>query len=584
MFLENVTALTYDGDKAGYIIMGFDYWLLILFIVLVIAGVITFYMVFYERPTKETSYVRTGAGGEFVLMDRGGFVLPVIHEAIPVRMNTQKIEIHRNEEFALITKDRLRVDATAEFHLRVKADEKSISAAARTLGEKTLTPDLLKEQVEGLCVGALRSVAAEMDMDELHEKRREFEHNVERNISNVLLEMGLELVSVSMTALDQTALRFFDDSNALNVDGITYIQQKIAESQKRQNEVEQDKEVHIRRKEVEAREKKLQIEKEEAFFEQNQQREIAESEFKTELAIQKAKTAKEVEMMELDRKEKITKALAQRSVAKAWVETDKYKAQAASASEKIETSRKQAVAERAKLVETIDAAKEADRNRIIAEGSRDADLLEAQSAKERYKVEAEGKVAINKAANLLSSDQVSMQIKMEIVNQLPQIIRESAKPMENIDGINIMHVDGLTGGSARGGAGGTGGGGNGGGSGNLGEQIVDSALRYKAQAPLVDSLLKQIGVQGGSLKEMTQHLQDDLKIDDDKKSSALALDKISPQEKQQADDAKLNDHHSDENQAEKASEMAMAEATADAVDVHETAPTAENPTTSSDKG
>ncbi|HHC75088.1 MAG TPA: band 7 protein, partial [Thiothrix sp.] len=343
MFLENVTALTYDGDKAGYIIMGFDYWLLILFIVLVIAGVITFYMVFYERPTKETSYVRTGAGGEFVLMDRGGFVLPVIHEAIPVRMNTQKIEIHRNEEFALITKDRLRVDATAEFHLRVKADEKSISAAARTLGEKTLTPDLLKEQVEGLCVGALRSVAAEMDMDELHEKRREFEHNVERNISNVLLEMGLELVSVSMTALDQTALRFFDDSNALNVDGITYIQQKIAESQKRQNEVEQDKEVHIRRKEVEAREKKLQIEKEEAFFEQNQQREIAESEFKTELAIQKAKTAKEVEMMELDRKEKITKALAQRSVAKAWVETDKYKAQAASASEKIETSRKQAV-------------------------------------------------------------------------------------------------------------------------------------------------------------------------------------------------------------------------------------------------
>ncbi|HHC75202.1 MAG TPA: hypothetical protein ENK78_09020, partial [Thiothrix sp.] len=306
--------------------------------------------------------------------------------------------------------------------------------------------------------------------------------------------------------------------------------------------------------------------------------------FKTELAIQKAKTAKEVEMMELDRKEKITKALAQRSVAKAWVETDKYKAQAASASEKIETSRKQAVAERAKLVETIDAAKEADRNRIIAEGSRDADLLEAQSAKERYKVEAEGKVAINKAANLLSSDQVSMQIKMEIVNQLPQIIRESAKPMENIDGINIMHVDGLTGGSARGGAGGTGGGGNGGGSGNLGEQIVDSALRYKAQAPLVDSLLKQIGVQGGSLKEMTQHLQDDLKIDDDKKSSALALDKISPQEKQQADDAKLNDHHSDENQAEKASEMAMAEATADAVDVHETAPTAENPTTSSDKG
>lgn len=565
--------------------MGFDYWLLILFVILVIVGVITFYMVFYERPTKETSYVRTGAGGEFVLMDRGGFVLPVIHEAIPVRMNTQKIEIHRKEEHALITKDRLRVDATAEFHLRVKADEKSISAAARTLGEKTLTPDLLKEQVEGLCVGALRSVAAEMDMDELHEKRREFEHNVERNISNVLLEMGLELVSVSMTALDQTELRFFDDSNALNVEGITYIRQKIAESQKRQNEVEQDRDVHIRRKEVEAREKKLQIEKEEAFFEQNQQREIAESEFKTELAIQKAKTAKEVELMELDRKEKITKALAQRSVAKAWVETDKYKAQAASASEQIETSRKKAVAERNKLVETIDAAKEADRNRIIAQGSRDADLLEAESAKERYKVEAAGKEAINRAANLLSSDQVSMQIKMEIVNQLPQIIRESAKPMENIDGINIMHVDGLTGGSSRGGSGGSAGTGSGG-SGNLGEQIVDSALRYKAQAPLVDSLLKQIGVQGGNLKEMTQHLQDELDSND--KNSPISLDKITQQEKQQADDAKLSDSEDVKHREEAVEQVEMATETvgavADAADTHETATTAQSPTTSLNKG
>jgi len=492
--------------------MGIDYWLIVLFVVLLIAGVITFYMVFYERPTKETSYVRTGAGGELVLMDKGGFVLPVIHEAIPVRMNTQKIEIHRNEEHALITKDRLRVDATAEFHLRVKADEKSISTAARTLGEKTLAPDMLKDQVEGLCVGALRSVAAEMDMVELHEKRREFEHNVERSISNVLLEMGLELVSVSMTALDQTELRYFDDSNALNVEGITYIKQKIAESEKRQNEIEQEKDVHIRRKEVDAQEKKLQIEKEEAFFEQNQQRDIAEAEFKTELAIQKAKTAKEVEMYELDRKEKITHALAQRSVAKAWIETDKIKANAATASEQIGTAREKALAERTKLLGVIDAAKEAERHRIIAEGSMDADMMEARSAKEKYAVEAAGKEALNKAANLLSSDQISMQVKMEIVRQLPDIIKESAKPIENIDGINIMHVDGLAGRSG-GGSGGTASAGGGSG-GNLGDQIVDSALRYKAQAPLVDSLLKQIGVDGSGIKQMTEHLQNDLKLDE----------------------------------------------------------------------
>lgn len=490
--------------------LNIDYWLLTIIVILIIVSVLGLYMIFYRRPTKETAYVRTGAGGEVVFLDHGGFVFPVIHDAIAVGMNDHKIDISRKDEHALITKDGLRVDASAEFHLRVKGEEKSIGIAARSLGEKTSNPELLKGQVEGLCVGALRSVAAEMDMVELHEQRREFEHKVERSISNVLLEMGLELVSVSMTSLDQTELRYFDEDNALNVQGITYIKQKMAENEKRRNAIEQEKEVDIREKEVAAQKQKLELERREAFLEQQQQLEITQKEYQTELDMQKAKTDKEVAMIELDRKEKITKALAQRSVAKAWIETDKYKALAASASEQIGTARERAQAERNKLVEIISAAKEAEKNRIISEGSRDADMMEAEAAKIRYNVEAAGKEALNKAANLLSNDQISLQIKQEIVRQLPDIIRESAKPIESIDGINIMHVDGLAGGGGKGSSGGQVS------SGNLGDQIVDSALRYKAQAPLVDSLLKQIGIDGSGIKQMTEHLQEDLTVDKEK--------------------------------------------------------------------
>jgi uncharacterized membrane protein YqiK len=168
------------------------------------------------------------------------------------------------------------------------------------------------------------------------------------------------------------------------------------------------------------------------------------------------------------------------------------------------------LAERNKLIEIISAAKEAEKNRIISEGSRDADMMEAEAAKIRYTVEAAGKEALNKAANLLSNDQISLQIKQEIVRQLPNIIRESAKPIESIDGINIMHVDGLAGGGGKGSSGGQIS------SGNLGDQIVDSALRYKAQAPLVDSLLKQIGIDGSGIKQMTEHLQEDLSINKNK--------------------------------------------------------------------
>jgi hypothetical protein len=52
-------------------------------------------------------------------------------------------------------------------------------------------------------------------------------------------------------------------------------------------------------------------------------------------------------------------------------------------------------------------------------------------------------------------------------------------------------VDGLNGG---------GGGGNGGRSAT--DEVIDSALRYRVQAPLIDSILADIGVEGGSLARM----------------------------------------------------------------------------------
>ncbi|MFX8813070.1 flotillin domain-containing protein, partial [Acinetobacter baumannii] len=89
-----------------------------------------------------------------------------------------------------------------------------------------------------------------------------------------------------------------------------------------------------------------------------------------------------------------------------------------------------------------------------------------------------------------------------LVENLPAIIRESVKPMEKIEGIKILHVEGLPGFSdaAAGGSGGTGSGGAGSGDGtatregNLAEQVVSSALRYRSQAPFVDQLLGEIGL------------------------------------------------------------------------------------------
>src|SRR5688500_13856163 len=158
--------------------------------------------------------VRAGLGGQKVVLNGGAFVLPIVHDVLPVNMNTLRLEVSRGRDKALITKDRMRVDVTAEFYVRVQATMDAIANAAQTLGQRTLQPESLKELLEGKFVDALRTVAAELTMEELHEKRGEYVKRVRAAVAGDLLNNGLELESASLTQLDQTSMEYFNPSNA----------------------------------------------------------------------------------------------------------------------------------------------------------------------------------------------------------------------------------------------------------------------------------------------------------------------------------------------------------------------------------
>jgi len=100
----------------------------------------------------------------------------------------------------------------------------------------------------------------------------------------------------------------------------------------------------------------------------------------------------------------------------------------------------------------------------------------------------------------LSSDQVGLQIKLALLQSLPSIIEKSVEPMKRIEGIKIVQVDGLTRGGGANGAGDGGGLGHG----SLAEQAVAAALAYRAQSPIIDGLLKEIGMTGASLGGLAQ--------------------------------------------------------------------------------
>ena len=90
-------------------------------VAIVVAIVVWLLHWLYLRSSKERSFVRTGLGGQKVVLGGGAFVLPIVHDVIPVNMNTLRLEVARGRDKALITRDRMRVDVIAEFYVRVQA-------------------------------------------------------------------------------------------------------------------------------------------------------------------------------------------------------------------------------------------------------------------------------------------------------------------------------------------------------------------------------------------------------------------------------------------------------------------------------
>jgi len=129
-------------------------------------------------------------------------------------------------------------------------------------------------------------------------------------------------------------------------------------------------------------------------------------------------------------------------------------------------------------------------------------LVEGKFVDALRAVAAEGQHALNESRNILNAEQIEMQIRMTLIEQLPQIIRESVKPMEQIDGIKIIQIESLNGGSSGSEKTAT----NNSNGGSLAYQLVNSALKYRSQAPLVDSLLSDIGLDVGDINGMSKTL------------------------------------------------------------------------------
>ncbi|MFK7965880.1 MAG: flotillin domain-containing protein [Burkholderiaceae bacterium] len=696
-------------------------WLIVLIIIIAVAVYLLRWL--YRRPTKEMAFVRTGFLGQKVAINGGAFVVPVLHEVTPVPMTTSRIDVRRQEQHALITKNRMRVDVAAEFFVRVRPNEESVALAAQTLGRRAMQPDVMHELLTGKFTSALRSVAATMTLEEMHERRNDYMGQVTEQAGATLELNGLELESVALSDLDQTSTEFFDPTNVFDAEGLTQLTETIESRRRQRNDVEQQTLVEIRHRNLEAEQQVLQIDREGEYArieqereiqirravqqselareralreqeaeqaqlaakeeveksrityeralaetrisneEETQRREIArrkaideaevrsqqeiESEriaveltlereriartqeqerleierrkanevaerereitlvnkamdvtaanasakkaeldadlqvnqaridqerqldqariareqqlqaleiakrqsfeaseiqaneeveqarIATDRALQQARIElekelktltidqqKAIELAEMDKSIELTERSRLRSAATAAAESDRAKA--IEAEEKTFTAREREIAERRKMLELIAASQEVEREglkitaraeaereaatshaemqRVEAQAKADTEKVLAEVAQIRYAIDAEGNRNLNEAENLLSEPARMSQLRKKLLDKLEGIVRESVRPMEKINGINILHVDGINGNE-------------GGGDGSVTDEVINSALRYRVQAPMIDSLMKDIGVDGGKLGNMADVFRNARDID-----------------------------------------------------------------------
>jgi len=517
---------------------------IILLVIVLVAILVVVAAWLYERASRELSLVRTGLGGRKVVLDGGVIVLPYFHKVSRVNMQTMRLEVHRHGEQALITKDRLRVDVGVEFYVSVEPTEESIARASQTLGRRTFEADKLRNLIEGKLVDTLRSVAAQQTMDELHEGRGAFVKQVKSALTEEIRRNGLELESVSLTALDQTPFTALDENNAFNAVGMRKLAEVIANSKKERATIDADAEVSVRRSAMEAAKRTLQIdlEEQEAQIEQvktleslraSQLAEIAASKAESEIAANAAKIEmeKSIRASDIKREEEISKAeIAQRLAvetaeqqrnitlrkqsmdeAKAEAAASGARAEAVKAAENVETAKALAAAERGKSLDLITAEKESQVHGLrkqhaadteadtmvtlagarlkAAQSDADAEKVRLSAMAEELAMKAENARAMNEAENAMSPEVIELARDKARLEALPKIVEQMVRPAEKIDSIKIHHITGGALDRSR-----SSGGGEGGGDKPPVNQALDSIMDMAVQLPALRKIGEDLGV------------------------------------------------------------------------------------------
>jgi len=408
----------------------------------------------------------------------------------------KELEIKKNEEFSKYQQER-------EIAIqRAKEKTETIKEKAEKEREAEEAEIRSQEQIEVARISQNQVIEVERKLTETRlieeiEKRRKEQNELEKNSAFEIRQKDLE-TEVKILNLDK-------ESEYARLE-----KQRQVDIKRAQEKAEIIKEQSARQKEAE-----------EAQIISEQQIKNAKIEQQKNIDSHRIESERVVRLLDIEKAKRLSIEEHQKNlevinkskqVLKSKAEEENSRAKAIEAEEKANSARYVEKAQGIKKVDVITAASKAEQDRHAT-----------MAAKLRYEIDAAGKEALNSAENLRSDASRRSALRLKLADKIESIIRESVKPMANIGDIKIVDVNGLPGfsGTSSGGGGGNGeasdGASGSGRSGNLADNVVSSALRYRAHQPFLDSLLKEIGMAPGEISNIRKMM-----MSEDEESRTLA--------------------------------------------------------------
>ena len=396
----------------------------------------------YVKAPPDMAYIISGVKKTpRILIGRAGIKLPIFERLDRIYLGQISVDI-KTDTF-IPTNDFINVKVDAVAKIRVNNGRDGLLLAMKNFLNKS--PAQIAAELQDSLQGNMREIIGTLSLKAINTDRDSFSDQVMAKASKDMEKLGIEILSCNIqNVVDENGL-----IKDLGMDNTAKIKKDAAIAK-----AQADRDVAIEQAKAQKAANDARVEAQTEIAQRNNELDIRQSELKKQADAKKAEADAAYEIQRQEQEKAIQAATVNAQIAKAERETELRAREVQVRAQELEASvNKVAEAEKYKAVREAEAQLEAKKRQ--AEAQRYAAEQEAAGIKAKYEAEAQGIAARGRAeaeaARLKGlAEAEAMEKKAEayqkynsaaviemMIQIMPQMAAEIAKPMERIDKINI---------------------------------------------------------------------------------------------------------------------------------------------------